>query len=100
MHIHFVRTGGFAGMRLETSVDSEMLPPVEARAIDHEIEQSNFFQLPSFIKSSTGGADRFQYQITVQVGYEMHTVEVDEAEMPDALQALVQHLNLLARTRR
>ena len=87
-------------MKLETSVDSDTLPPVEARAIDQEVAQSNFFQLPSQIKSTAGGADRFQYEITVEDGAEMHTVTVGETEIPDTLQPLVQHLNQLARTRR
>ena len=100
MRIHFVRTGGFAGIKLETRADSDTLPPVEARAIEQEVAQSNFFQLPSQIKSMAGGVDRFQYEITVEDGPEVHTVAVGETEIPETLQPLVQHLNQLARTRR
>lgn len=100
MRIHFVRTGGFAGLKLETDVDSDTLSPDEGRALEQEVTQSNFFRLPSQIKAAAGGVDRFEYAITVQDGSEVHTVEVGEAEVPDALQPLIQHLDRLARTRR
>lgn len=87
-------------MKLETSVDSDTLPPDEARAFEQEVAQSNFFKLPSQIRSTAGGVDRFQYEITVEDGPQVHTVDVGETEVPDTLQPLLQHLNQLARTRR
>ncbi len=100
MRYHFVRTGGFAGMRLETTVDSNALPPEEAKTLQQELDSAHFFQLPNQIKEQGGGADRFQYEITVDDGKKKHTVETGEAAMPDTLQPLIQHLELLARTRR
>lgn len=85
---------------METQIDSDALPPKEARSIMDEVRQSGFFQLPAQVKSGAGGADRFQYTITILDGSAAHTVEVGEADMPEALRPLVQHLDQLARTRR
>ncbi len=100
MRYQFVRTGGFAGMRLAATIDSSDLPPQEAQALQQELEAAKFFSLPNQIKGQGGGADRFQYEITVDDGKRQHSVEVGEAAMPDSLQPLVQHLESLARTRR
>lgn len=100
MRMHYVRTGGFAGIKLETQVDSETLPPEEARSLVDEVRQSGFFKLPGQLKAAPGGADRFQYTLTIWDAAEVHTVEIGEAQMPDSLRPLVQHLDLLARTRK
>src|SRR5512133_3946150 len=98
MRINFVRTGGFAGMRLETTVDSDTLPPDEAQVLQQELQQANFFALPSQLTGKSAGADRFQYEISVDTGGQRHTVQTGESSMPEALQPLIQHLDRLART--
>lgn len=100
MRIHFVRTGGFAGMRLESNIDSASLPQDEAQALKTELENAHFFALPDQLTAKVGGADRFQYEITVEDGGNRHSVQAGEAALPDTLQPLVQHLEMLARTRR
>jgi Emfourin len=100
MRIRFERSGGFTGMRLDKTVESEALDAEQAGALQQEIEASGFFDLPEKISSPGGGADRFQYRIAVESGGRRHTVEVGEAAMPDQLLPLVQHLSTLARTSR
>ena len=100
MRIHFMRSGGFAGLSTSADIDSDRLPPDEAQTLQEEVAQANFFELPSRIPARAIGVDRFQYAITIQDGSEVHTVEVGEADMPGALQPLVQHLSRLARARR
>lgn len=100
MRIHFVRSGGFAGFTISAEINSDQLPPDEARILQQEVAQAKFFELPSRIPARSGGVDRFQFTITIQDGSEVHTVEVGEADMPGALQPLVQHLSRLARARR
>lgn len=99
MRFNFVRTGGFAGMRIAATIDSDSLTDDEAQTLQSELQQANFFNLPEQIKS-LAGADRFQYEIVVEVGGKKHRVETGEADMPEALQPLVQHLELLARSSR
>ncbi|MBE0696800.1 MAG: hypothetical protein IH586_07745 [Anaerolineaceae bacterium] len=98
--IYFERTGGFAGLRLSTSVDTQSLDELEASRLEQEIEQANFFHLPARLQTPSGGADRFEYQIALEQGIRKHTVIVGEASLPDALRPLVEHLELLMRTRR
>lgn len=100
MRIRFERSGGFTGIRLDKTVESETLDTEQAIALQHEIDASGFFDLPEKIISPGGGADRFQYRITVESGGRRHTVEVGEAAMPEQLWPLVQHLTTLARTSR
>jgi hypothetical protein len=100
MRVNFVRTGGFAGMRIAATIDLDALPDHEAQALQSELQQANFFNLPEQIQAPAGGADRFQYEIVVEAGGKQHRVETGEAGMPEALQPLVQHLELLARSSR
>lgn len=100
MRIEFVRTGGFAGMRTATAVNTDTLPPDEARALRESVDAARFFDLPAVIASPTPGADRFQYKITVEAEGRQHTVELGEAAVPEALQSLIQRLTALARAAR
>jgi hypothetical protein len=100
MRIDFERSGGFAGMRLSATVDSHSLDEAEISRLEQEIEEASFFELPAQIKTPAGGADRFQYRITVAINDQETTVEVDEAALPDSLRPLVKHLERLIRTRR
>jgi hypothetical protein len=98
--VSFERTGGFAGLHLSTTVDSQALDEAEAAQLEHEIEAAGFFVLPSRIHSSGGGVDRFEYRITVEKQGREHAVEVGESALPDSLRPLIEHLERLLRTRR
>lgn len=100
MHIQFVRTGGFAGLRMATEIDSESLSPEELQMLREALDNAQFFNLPEQMMSDMRGADRFQYEITVEDGGRQHTVQTNEASMPEEMQPLVSQLELLARSRR
>ena len=100
MRIEFVRTGGFAGMRMASTVNTDSLSPDEARALRESVDAAHFFDLPSTLTSPTPGADRFQYKITVEAEGRRHTVELGEAAVPENLQPLIQRLTALARAAR
>ena len=97
MRIQFERTGGFAGLTLRAALDSEQLEPNEGQALIRLVENAGFFDLPGKIAGPPGGADRFQYRLTVEWSQRRHTVEVAEAAVPAALQPLIQRLTALAR---
>ncbi len=89
MKISFVRTGGFAGLRLATTVDSATLPPEEAAQLQALVDSAKFFTLPAHVKGKTTGADRFQYTVTVETPDQQHTVMVEESgASPELLQLL------------
>lgn len=100
MRLHFVRTGGFAGLRLAATIDTEVLPEEECELLMDELDNANFFELPSVLEAPYGGADRFQYEVTVEREEDQHTVEAGEAAVPENLQPLLQHLERLARKSR
>ena len=100
MRIHFERTGGFFGMRLSATVDTNTLAPEEAHTLNEKISAANFFELPSKLKASGRAADQFRYRVTVEEGLRQHTVETSEVAAPEPLRDLLQQLTTLARTRR
>lgn len=100
MQIQFVRSGGFAGLNLSATVDTDSLMPDEAQSLRDELNAAQFFSLPSTLEGSSLGADRFQYDITVDDAGRTHSVTVGEAAVPDSLQPLILHLERLAKTRR
>ncbi|RPJ43446.1 MAG: hypothetical protein EHM21_11530 [Chloroflexi bacterium] len=100
MRIHFSRTGGFTGMRLAITIDSDALPEDEVQMLQSELDNAHFFELPIHLSQEGSGADRFQYEITVEDGSKKHTITAGETALPGHVQPLVQHLERLARTAR
>ncbi|MGH2522981.1 MAG: protealysin inhibitor emfourin [Anaerolineales bacterium] len=100
MRIDFERTGGFAGMRVSLTVNTESLPPEEARALREMVEAARFFDLLTTIPSTAPGADQFQYKLLVEDEGRQHTIEVGEASAPPTLQPLLRRLTVMARSAR
>lgn len=100
MRIEFVRTGGFAGLRLAATIDSDSLPPEEVQQLQEALDSARFFTLPPQLYGEDEGMDRFQYEITVSDGERQHTVQAGDASLPESVQPLVHKLERLARTRR
>lgn len=100
MHIQFVRTGGFAGLRLSTEIDGDSLSPAELQNLREALDTAHFFTLPEQMIDDTVGADRFQYEITVDEGDRQHTIVASESALPEEVQPLVSQLERLARSRR
>ncbi len=92
MKIYLKRTGGFTGIPFSVSVDTDQLEEKEREAILALVASAQFFSLPEKIPSSSPGADRFQYRITIERSGQSHTVEAGESSIPDALQPLIRHL--------
>jgi hypothetical protein len=89
MWIRFERTGGFAGRKLQGSLDSSSLPEPQARRLLELLEQSHFFDLPLKLESASPGADRFSYKVTVETESGSHTVEANDAAVPAGLRPLL-----------
>jgi hypothetical protein len=92
MRILFERSGGFAGRKIQGSLDSSMLPISEARRLTRLVEQSRFFDLPPVLEAKEPGADRFNYRVTVESEQGRHTVEASEAAVPGAMRPLLDFL--------
>lgn len=100
MQIYFERNGGFAGIRFQTSVNTEELPPQLATPLRDMVYNASFFDLPQQPQMiDPHVADRFTYRLTVTDGERTHTVEMGDADIPETLQPLVQELTAIARSR-
>lgn len=100
MRIIFERTGGFTGIALRTTVQTEALPETEADELCGMVDSASFFDLPTTIRSPARGADQFEYRLTVEADQRRHTIQVGDTAAPDSLQPLLRRLTLLARSRR
>ena len=97
MRIDFVRSGGFGGMRLTASVDTETLDPENASKVQQLVEEADFFSLPRKPRHATSSVDRFQYQVQVVSATEgSHAVLMPETVVPDRLRPLLDYLTDLA----
>jgi len=100
MKISFVRTGGFAGLRLATTVDSATLSPEEAAQLQALVDNAKFFALPTNVKGKASGVDRFQYTITIETPTQQHTVTVEESAASPELLQLLSWLTTAAKTKK
>jgi hypothetical protein len=100
MRIEYARSGGFAGIQLATTVDTDDLQPGDAALLEDAVASADFFGLPRRLVSAGPGADRFEYHLVVEDGDRRHEVQVGEAMVSDALRPLLEHMSMLARTGR
>lgn len=99
MNISYERTGGFAGMRVTLSLDSDSLPAAEADALQKLISESDFFNLMEN-QSDRSQNDGFQYTISVRAEGHYHILHLTDGSIPDKLQPLVSELTDRARSQR
>ena len=100
MRVHFERSGGVAGFRLAATIDTETLPPDQARELEALVDAAGFFDLPEVMAGPAEAADQFQYRLTVEAGPRSHTVTVSESAAPASLRPLLRRLTVLARSAR
>jgi len=96
MHIEFVRSGGFAGLRLTGSFDLQNLPSDQGSALSKLVEEAGFFNLPEQIKPTSPIPDQFEYRVVVTSDVTTHSIVVAESVLPDRLRPLVDYLTKLA----
>jgi hypothetical protein len=100
MRIDFSRTGGIAGMRLTTSVDTTALPPDQAANLQTLIDDAGFFNLPERLVPDKPAPDRFDYRLTVASAQQTHSIEVNDAAAPQSLRPLLNYLTTMAMVRK
>jgi hypothetical protein len=99
MRASLERTGGFAGVRLTSTADTDSLSPDDAQRLQQLVERANFFELPEVIAPSRAQPDRFQYRLTVEDQQRAHTVTISEAALPPNVRPLTDFLTQIARRR-
>ena len=96
VRIHFVRTGGIAGVRLSCEIVSDTMPHDERERLEQLVADSDFFALRDGGDDGASG-DRFEYAITIEAGSGAHTVRLGEAAVPLRLRPLIAWLTKCAR---
>ncbi|PWH17629.1 MAG: hypothetical protein DDG60_01695 [Anaerolineae bacterium] len=97
-HIHYERTGGFAGLKLSVRFDLEDLPEEQAEQLRELLDDLEFFDLPEQILPTRPVADQFTYKIEVQTKKGHYSVRTTDSAAPPKLRELISLLNLIART--
>lgn len=97
MRIMFERSGGFTGIPMSATLDSDSSSPQDEQELRHMIETAGFFQLPSVIDSAGPGGDRFLYRLTIEIEGHQHAVEMSEAAVPPELRPLLERMMAAAR---
>lgn len=92
MRISLERSGGFIGIPMTTTVDTDTLPMAEVAQLRQWVDAAHLDRLPAQIASPNNQPDRFQYQLTVEDKGQRHTVAFGESAMPRELQPLVNWL--------
>lgn len=100
MRIDFLRSGGFAGLKLRLSLDVNTLPEDQAQVIRRLMDEANFLTIDEMLPGAPNVRDEYQYQITVITENVQHTVQAAESSMPEPLRPFVDELTRLAREQR
>jgi hypothetical protein len=87
VRVEVVRSGGFAGLTRAAAMDTEELDAELAERLRKLVDESQIESLTS--TPSRGGADRFQYDVTVTRGNDRTSIVLHESSMPDAARRLV-----------
>jgi hypothetical protein len=100
MRIYYEQSGGFAGIDISTTVNTDSLPANEVNKIQDLVNKANFFSLNSVSSQPETGADYFHYKITVEMDdndnnkngqKKTHTLELYDP-VPAQLKPLVKYL--------
>jgi hypothetical protein len=97
MKLDFVRSGGFAGLRLALAIDTDSLPAEAASRILQLVEAAGFFELDQGAVDRSAAPDRFEYRLTIESAiWGKHAIVLAESAVPDEARPLLDHLTSLA----
>src|SRR5215213_7499503 len=97
MKIYYEQTGGFAGIDINTMVNTDTLPSDEVNELQDLVNKANLFSLNSVSSQPEMGADYFHYRITVEMENnnngqkKKHTLEIYDP-VPAQLKPLIKYL--------
>lgn len=89
MIINFSRSGGFTGIPIKKTIDTEKLPAETAKKIEELIASP---PLCSAKQNFAGQADRFTYTISIDDDAISKSVTIDERSLDPQMQELLQLL--------
>jgi len=100
MKIDFVRSGGFAGLRIAVTVDTQQMPGEDADRIRQMVAAAHFFEFEPDSAQSIAMPDRFEYRLTIESPqWGRRALVLTEQAVPDDMRPLIDHLTALAMRR-
>lgn len=99
MRIYFERSGGFTGMHLATTIDTNRLPPEDAARLLEALEESGLLEMSAGALESgvEPGVDQIVYEVKLEVGSYEQTYCMSDETAPESAQPLFRQLTRLAR---
>ena len=94
MRVHFVQSGGFAGLVRECTLDTASLDASSAARLEELVQESGLRAAKP--ARSRRGRDLRSYQVTIEDGGKAFTVAFDDQTVPEAARPLLAHLRKLA----
>ena len=92
--IQLERTGGFAGIALQTAVDSSTLDAASAAELERLASGVDFSHIPA---TQPGVPDSFQYHLVAEHDSERYQLTLSESQLDSPLKELVEWLMQRAR---
>ena len=96
MRIDFDRSGGFAGIRLSATLDTDALAAQQAAQLQNLIDDADFFGLPGRLMPETAMPDAFEYHVQISSAHRTHAIVAAEGSIPDGLRPLLDYLTSLS----
>jgi hypothetical protein len=97
MRIQFERAGGFAGIRLKTDVNTEQLPPEEAKSLEELVEKAQLNEARQAPRRGGAMRDTFEYWFTIEDKGKQYSVRLTDETLPPSAKPLIVQLLALAR---
>jgi hypothetical protein len=93
LRVELTRSGGFAGLTTTVGqLDTAELPDDEARELERLYRDADLSALTRGAPSPGGGADRFQYHLTVEDDQGRRELTMQENEVPEDLRPLIERV--------
>jgi hypothetical protein len=93
LRIELTRSGGYAGLTTKLGeLDTSTLPEPEARELEELVNRADPQALAAAAPMRGKGADRFQYELTIEGPDGRHELVMSEDRIPDELRPLVDRL--------
>jgi len=98
--IEVVRSGGFGGVRRTARLDTDDLDEERAATLRGLVADASLDDRGTGPRSGGGGADRFQYDVTLVRGNERRELTFSESRLSEAQERLVRWVLSTARRAR
>jgi hypothetical protein len=92
VRLSLTRTGGFAGLRQEASVDDAALSPGERAELLRLVAEADLWTLRAELQAPPPAPDRFRYRLVVEDGDRRCELRVAEEALSAPLRRLVRWL--------